>query len=159
MNLYIKQRVFSFGDKFHVYGEDGEEKYYVEGEVFSFGKKLHLFDIDGNRLADINQRLFSFLPRYYVTTCENRTFEIIKHFTFIRQLYEVNPFGWVVEGDFFAHSYIISNGEENIVEVEKQWFSFGDAYRIHIKDGVDVISALSTVLVIDACLDQADNNN
>ena len=158
MNLYIKQRVFSFGDKFHVYGDDGEEKYYVEGEAFSFGKKLHLFDMNGRRLADINQKLLSFYPRYYVTTCENRTFEIVKHFTFLRHVYEVNPFGWLVQGDFYDHSYEISNGEEVIIGVQRQWFTFGDAYQIYIKDGIDVVSALSIVLVIDACIEQENNN-
>ena len=158
MYLYIKQRVFSFGDKFHVYDESGAEKYYVEGEVFSFGKKLHLFDATEKRLADINQKVFSFPQRYYVTTCENRSFEIIKHFTFLRHVYEVNPFGWIVHGDFYNHSYEVSNEEEIIIQVQKQWFTFGDAYQIYIKDGVDITSALSVVLVIDACVEQENNN-
>ena len=42
MEFYIKQRIFSFGDKFSVYDADGTVLYSAEGEVFTFGKKLHL---------------------------------------------------------------------------------------------------------------------
>ena len=45
MKLYLKQKVFSWGDSFTVYDENGNDKYYVEGEIFSFGKKLHIYDL------------------------------------------------------------------------------------------------------------------
>jgi uncharacterized protein YxjI len=38
MKLYIKQKVFSWGDKFTVKDATGNDRYFVEGEVFSFGK-------------------------------------------------------------------------------------------------------------------------
>jgi len=44
MSLYIKQKIFTWGDKFSVYEKNGSEKYYVRGEVFTLGKKLHLYD-------------------------------------------------------------------------------------------------------------------
>ena len=44
MKFYIKQKVFSWGDKFSIYDANGNERYLVQGEVFSFGKKLHLLD-------------------------------------------------------------------------------------------------------------------
>ena len=42
MKLYIKQKVFSWGDKFTVKDEAGRDSYYVEGEIFTFGRKLHM---------------------------------------------------------------------------------------------------------------------
>ena len=38
VRLYIKQKVFSWGDKFTVRDENGRDRYYVEGEIFTFGK-------------------------------------------------------------------------------------------------------------------------
>ena len=35
MKLYIKQKVFSWGDKFTVKDEAGRDRYYVEGEIFT----------------------------------------------------------------------------------------------------------------------------
>ena len=45
MKLYIKQKVFSWGDKFTVKDVNGEDRYFVEGEIFSWGKKLHVYDM------------------------------------------------------------------------------------------------------------------
>lgn len=45
MKLYIKEKVFSWSDKFFVKDDSGRDKYAVEGEVFSWGKKLHVCDM------------------------------------------------------------------------------------------------------------------
>ena len=37
MKLYIKQKVFSWVDRFTVFDETGADKFYVEGEFFSWG--------------------------------------------------------------------------------------------------------------------------
>ena len=66
MKLYIKEKVFSRGDKFTVKDEHGNDKYLVQGEVLSFGKKLHVYDSVGREVAFIKQEIWSFLPRYYV---------------------------------------------------------------------------------------------
>ena len=53
MKLYIKEKVFSWGDKFTVKDAYGEDKYIVEGEVFSWGKKLHVYDRLGRESCNI----------------------------------------------------------------------------------------------------------
>ena len=53
MKLYIKQKVFSWGDKFTVKDSNGEDRYYVEGEIFSWGKKLHVYDMRGLHQARV----------------------------------------------------------------------------------------------------------
>ena len=42
MKLYIRQKVFSWGDRFTVKDAAGEDRYAVQGEAFSLGKKLHV---------------------------------------------------------------------------------------------------------------------
>ena len=44
MKLYIKQKVFSWVDRFTVFDETGADKYHGEGEFFSWGKKLYVTD-------------------------------------------------------------------------------------------------------------------
>ena len=158
MNLYIKQRFFSWGDKFAIYDANGNEKYYVEGEVFTFGKKLHLYDLWGNELAYIEQKLFSFLPKYYIRKQGYNVAEVVKEFTFFRHEYSVNGLGWSVHGDFFDHEYEITDGGNTIASVSKEWFTLGDAYEIRLGENVDEVTVLSVVLVIDACI-EAENNN
>lgn len=153
MKFYLKQHVFTFGDKFSIYDADENECFYVEGEVFTFGKKLHLYAPNGRELAFIEQKLFSFLPKYYISKDGNDIAEVVKEFTFFRNEYTVNGLGWTVSGDFMDHDYAITSEDRTIAVVSKQWFTWGDAYEIDIADGIDAAVAIAVVLVIDACLD------
>ncbi len=153
MNLYIKQHIFTWGDKFSICDGAGNERYYVEGEIFSWGKKLHLYDLQGNELAFIEQELMTFLPKYHISRNGVEVAEVVKEFTFFKHEYSVNGLGWQVHGDFWDHEYEITNGGHAIASVSKEWMTWGDAYEIRFGEGVDEITALSVVLVIDACID------
>ncbi len=153
MKLYIKQRIFSWGDRFSIYDETGRACYHVCGEVFSWGKKLHLYNEFEEEQAYIEQKLLSFLPRYRIYSQGVQRAEIIKHMTFLRDSYSVEGLAWSIEGDFCDHSYEVSGPDGCIVRVEKRWFTFGDAYELDISDGLDEIMAIAVVLVIDACME------
>ncbi len=157
MNLYIKQRVFTWGDKFSVYDADGNERYYVEGEVLTFGKKLHLYDTSGKELAYIEQRIFTFLPKYTIYRNGTEFAEVVKEFTLFTPEYTVSGPGWTVYGDFFNHTYDVRDGDSLVASVSKEWFTLGDAYEIALRADVDEISALAVVLVIDACIEAQRN--
>ncbi len=149
MKLYIKQKVFSWGDKFSVKDEHGNDKYFVQGEVFSWGRKLHVYDALGNEVAFIKQEVWSFLPRYYVFCGDRQVAEIVKEFSFIFPKYRVEGLGWNVEGKFMAHEYKITQSGYPIVSITKEWMTWGDSYELDIKNPADEIAALAVVLTID----------
>lgn len=157
----MEQKIFTWGDKFSIYDEEGNEKYYVEGEILTFGKKLHLYDLAGNELAYIEQQLFEFLPRYLIYRNGEEIAEVVREFTFFHPEYTVSGAiageGWIVKGDFWDHDYDILDGDSAVASVEKEWFTFGDAYEISISDSVNEIAALAVVLVIDACIEAQRN--
>ena len=153
MNLYIKQHIFTWGDKFSIYDEAGNEKYYVEGEIFTWGKKLHLYDLQGNELAFIEQEVLTLLPKYHISQNGVAIAEVVKEFTFFKHEYSVNGLGWQVHGDFWDHKYEITDGGHTIAAVSKEWMTWGDAYEIRFGTAVDEITALAVVLVIDACIE------
>ncbi|MEL7608315.1 MAG: LURP-one-related family protein [Bacillota bacterium] len=152
MKLYIKQKVFSWTDKFTVKDEAGQDRYYVEGEFFSFGKKLHVLDTSGGEAAFIQQKVWSFLPRYYVFANGRQIAEIVKEFTFLRPRYSIEGLGWQVEGDFWAHDYEITRGGSPVVTIRKEWFTWGDSYALDIADAHDEIIALAVVLAINCAM-------
>ena len=92
-DLYIKQHVFTIGERFPVYGEDGSERFYVEGEVFSLPKTFHISDAAGNEVAEISRRLFSF-PVKYDVSADGCDVTISKKITFIYPSYTVEELGW-----------------------------------------------------------------
>ena len=159
MKLYIKEKVFSWGDKFTVKDAYGEDKYIVEGEVFSWGKKLHVYDRSGREVAFIKQEVWSFLPRFYVFCADRQVAEIKKEFTFLFPRYTIEGLGWEIDGSFMAHDYQISKNGHNIVTISKEWMTWGDSYELDIADGVNEVTALAVVLAIDAVIESQNNNN
>ena len=101
MKLYIKQKVFSWGDKFTVKDEAGRDRYYVEGEIFTFGRKLHVYDMSGREVAFIKQEVWSWMPRYYVFCGDRQVAEIKKEFTFLFPKYNIEVLCWEINGSSF----------------------------------------------------------
>ncbi len=152
MKLYIKQKVFSWADKFTVKDEAGNDRYYVEGELFSWGKKLHVNDVNGNEAAFIQQKVFSFLPKYFVSVGGEQIAEIVKEFTFLKPRYRIEGLGWDINGSFWAHDYEITCSGSPIVRIRKEWMTWGDSYELDIADPCDEIVALAVVLTIDCVM-------
>ena len=152
MKLYIKEKVFSWGDKFTVKDEFGHDKYIVQGEVLSFGKKLHVYDLSGREVAFIKQELWSFLPKYYLFCSGSKVAEIRKEFTFLFPKYSVAGLGWEINGSFMAHDYEITKNGYPIVSISKEWMTWGDSYELSISNPQDEIVALAVVLTIDCVM-------
>lgn len=158
MKLYIKEKVFSWGDRFTVKDESGRDKYVVEGEIFTWGKKLHVYDMQGEEVAFIKQEVFSFLPRFYVFCGERQVAEIKKEFTFLFPRYTIEGLGWDINGRFLEHEYEITKRGRPIVTISKEWMTWGDSYELNIADPADEIVALAVVLTID-CVAETNSNN
>ena len=157
MKLYIKERIFTFGDKFSVMDASGEEKYYVEGEVFSWGKKLHVYDRHGNEVAFIKQEQFTFMPCYSVFVGGREIAQVRKEFSFFRPRYYVEGLGWDVEGHFWEHDYDVTKNGRSIVSIAKEWMTWGDSYELTIAPETDEIVALAVVITIDCVVEQQNN--
>ena len=153
MKLYIKEKVFSWGDKFTVKDEHGYDKYVVEGEVFTWGKKLHIYDMTGREVAFIKQEVWSFLPRYYVFCDGQQVAEIKKEFTFLFPKYSIEGLGWEIDGSFLAHEYEITQRGRSIVTISKEWMTWGDSYELNIANPADEILALAVVITIDCVME------
>lgn len=157
LKLYMKQKVFSWKDKFTVWDENGNERFYVEGELFSWGKKLHVYDSNRNEVAFISQKVFSFLPRFFVTVNGVEVAEIVKEFTFFKHKYSISGLDWEVDGNFLAHEYTVSCAGDPIVTIQKEWMTWGDSYMLDITNAADEIPALAVVLTIDCVMAQASD--
>lgn len=156
MKLYIKEQVFSWGDKFFVKDALGEDKYVVQGEVFSLGKKLHIYDMHGREVAFIRQELMTLLPCFSVYSGSTQV-QVKKELSFLVPRYSIGGLGWEIEGSFWEHEYRITQNGIPIVTISKEWMTWGDSYELDIQSPADEIIALAVVLTID-CVREAQNN-
>ena len=156
MKLYIKEKVFSWGDHFYVRDAAGRETYEVRGEVFSLGKKLHVCDMQGREVALITQRLLTFLPKYEVYVREEKVAEVKQVFSLLRPRFVVEGLNWDVEGRIMWHDYEITRNGSSVVTIRKEWMTWGDSYELDIANPADEIFALAVVLTIDCVAEARD---
>ena len=151
MKLLIKQRVFSWGDKYDIYDERGSKKYFVKSEIFSFGHNIHVYDLANNEVSSIKQHLFTFLPRFEIIVKGMSMGLIEKKFTLFRPKYELRCNGWNIVGDVFGWDYDISDSSgRTVMRISKELFNWGDTYALNIYEPQNEILGLTIAIAIDA---------
>jgi len=151
MELYIRQRVFSWTDSYDVYDTDGTPRYEVKAEFLSLTHKIHVYDKHtGTEVGAIRQRLFSLLPTFEIVIGDQVLGVIRKKFTFLRQCYEVDYRGWDVEGNFLGWDYRVTKNGTEVMSISKEIFHWTDAYVLRYRDYASEIPGLLLVLAIDA---------
>lgn len=151
MELMIKQRVFSWSDTYDVYDENGEARYYVRAEILALGHQIHVYDKRSDReIGSIHQRFFTLTPEFEIVIGGQAVGTIRRKLTFFMPKYEVDFKGWEVEGDFFNWDYAVYHGDRQIMQIQKEWLSWGDTYVLRYNSPLDEIPGLMLVIAIDA---------
>ena len=153
MKYLLKQKLFAFGDDFHIQDEAGRNVFFVDGRAFSLGEKLSFQDLEGHELVFIRQKLLSFGPAYELY--RNGTLAGVvkkKHFTLFRCKFSIDvpgPDDLEARGDFLDREYVFERGGREVAVVSKRWFSFTDTYGVDIANGEDDVLILASAVVID----------
>ncbi|NMA86831.1 MAG: hypothetical protein GX968_05860 [Tissierellia bacterium] len=161
MKFLIKEKIFTFADKFNIEDENGNSKYEVVGEIFTFGNKLRLYDMNGREIIYIEQKLFRFLPEYEIYKSGSIIGRIKKEFTFFVPSFQIDSdYGnLTIEGDIFQHEFNILRNGQIIASISKKWVSWSDTYSIDILEGEDEAFLLSIVITLDQIYYDGNNNN
>jgi len=159
MKLYLKQKVFSWRDRFFAKDENGNDRYAVEGEIFTWGKKLHVYDVNGKEAAYIRQKVWAWRPRFFVEIDGCVVCEIVKEFTFFKPSYRLEGLSWRLDGDFWAHEYSLTDGGRVIMRLSKKWFTWGDSYELDISNPRDELLCLCVALAVDCVLAMENDAN
>lgn len=157
VRLYIKQKVFSWRDRFQVKDENEAICYQVEGEIFSWGHKLHVYDGYGREVAYIQQKVFSWMPTYFIFVGGIQVAKLTRKMTLFRPKYILDGPDWQIEGNFWAHEYGITRAGSLVATLQKAWFTWGDSYALEVMQPGDVLPALCVTLALDC--DMADSQS
>ena len=153
MRLYLKQKVFSWRDRFTVKDEAGNDRYAVEGHLLTIGRKLSIYDARGAEAAFIRQKLLAFMPRYIIEVGGREACTVVKEFTFFKQSYRIDGLPWHLTGDFWAHEYSLDDfGGQQVMRMSKKWFSWGDSYELDIPDARNELLCLCVALAVDCVM-------
>lgn len=113
-------------------------------------------DAQGEEIGQIYRRLMTFLPHFILEIGGEEIAEIVKDFSFFRPKYSLENTSLSVEGDFWAHEYSLYDGDRNIMNIHKEWFTWGDSYELDILDPDYELISLGIVLAIDTAMAAAN---
>lgn len=143
--------------RFTVKDEAGSDRYFVEGKFFSLQSEMHIYNAQQQEVARIFREMFRWMPRYHLEINGQIAATIVKEFTFFKDRYHLEDTSLHIEGDYWSHEYRIYDGEHLIMQISKEWFTWGDSYMLDIRDSKYELIALGIVLAID-CVQASQNN-
>ena len=161
MRVNIKQKVFSFGDKFSVNAEDGTPIIYVEGKVFSVGNKLKVLDAQGAELFYIEQKLFKLLPEYSIQSNGEEVAHLKKEFSWLKpKLNITSAYGnFRIEGNVLGYNFNIFKDGNLAGTVSKKFVAFSDSYTLDIFENENIPFLITLTIIIDQILHDNDNKS
>ena len=155
MKLYIKEKVFSFHNRYFIKDEQDNNILEIYSKAISLGSKTWIKDPNGKELAYIEQELFHLMPNYNVFINGQKVFNIKKQFKFFKNDYELSN-NYKVEGNFLSHNFTVLNDKgEKVGEITRKYLTIGDQYNIDIIDEKDYILILTIIVAITNDIDRA----
>jgi uncharacterized protein YxjI len=147
--LYIKQKVFSLSGKFTVKDEQEKDVYYVEGSFMQIPKSFSIMDTSRNEVALITKKIFSFLPKFFVEVNGREVLTIKKEFSFFKARYTIDAADIEVHGNWWDMNFQVLQHGEVIAKVNKEWFTWGDSYKVQILNEEMEAIIIAFVVAID----------
>jgi uncharacterized protein YxjI len=132
--LYIKQKVFSIGEKFTVLDEQQNLRYYVEGSFMKLPKSFTIFNERERKIGEITKKTFSLLPKFFVEVNGEEAIVLEKELSFFKARYAIQAHGIDVQGNWWDMDFVVNQHGRQIAEIHKQWLSWGDTYEVIVYD-------------------------
>jgi uncharacterized protein YxjI len=148
----MRQKFWTFGDRFLIKDESGNDVYQIVGKFFALADSLSFQDMHGRESAHIIQKLISFKRRYQVCRDGKPVADVVKEITLFKDKYTVDipgPNDYSVQGNFWDHEYHFLRGGNEAAHVSKKLFNLTDTYGIEVADNEDDVLILATAVVID----------
>ncbi len=159
--FYMKQKAFSFKDKYKILDASQNQIYHCAGHFFSISRKKELYESKTNKhLYTLKRKLLSFMPKYELTDPDGSIVATIrKKMALLKHKIDISSSlgDFVIEGNFSAHNFAILEHDLEIVTIHKKWVSWGDSYEIMISDDTKIPFFLGLVIIIDDCLHSRRN--
>ncbi|MCM3243767.1 LURP-one-related family protein [Cytobacillus firmus] len=144
--LYIKQKVFSLSGKFTVKDQQENDVYYVEGSFMQIPKTFSIMNTERDEIALITKKVFSFLPKFFVEVNGREVLTIKKELSFFKARYTIDSAGIEVQGNWWDMDFQVLQHGEVAGKVSKEWFTWGDSYKVQILD--EEMEAIMVALVV-----------
>ena len=147
--LYVKQKVFSIGEKFTVTDGAGTVRYFVQGSFVRIPKSFSITSPDGTEVARVAHEPFALLPRFTVDVGGTRQMTIRKQWSVFKPRYAIDAPGLQVDGDWWNLNFTVTRQGEQVARIHQELFTWGDTYEIDVNDEALEVLMLALVVAVD----------
>jgi len=147
--FYMRQKVFSLGEKFTITDQNEQPKYTVQGSFMQIPKQFTIYDETSETVGTITKKMISLLPAFYVSVDGFKEIMIQKAFTFFKTRFDIHAENIHIVGDIFDKYFEVHGPSGVIAYVEEKWFTWGDTYTIDVADERYEALVISLVVAID----------
>lgn len=161
MKYYLKQKKFSFKDKFTVKDQAGNDLFQVQGKVISIRNKIDLMNMDGSTVLSAEKKLWTFMSTYNIFSNHKEEIATVKRKFGFKPNFSVTMGNQElhVSGSIFGHSFVIKQEGQDVATISKKIISWGDAYEVDIIDEHNKELLLFIVIIIDQIIEEAKRRN
>lgn len=158
MGLAIRERIFSWTEKYDIYNEEGRHVYHVEGEFFSLGHKFHIYDLSHNEVAFVKEKAWSFLHKFEIYVAGDLKGTVKEKLSFFKPKYDVDFMGAKITGDLFEWNYqVVGNDGVPLGVMQRKIFSWANTYYLTASDPKNELPLLALSLAVDAAHTDDEN--
>lgn len=93
--------------------------------------------------------MLSFLPKFFVEVNGQELLTIKKEFSFFKARYTIDAAGIDVHGNWWEMDFEVLQNGEVVGKVTKEWFTWGDSYKVQILDEEMETIIIAIVVAID----------
>jgi len=139
MYLYLKQKVFTIGDRLTFYNENQQPVYFVKGSILKIPHRLTISDAAGGELVQVKKKIFALVRTYKIIDMRSnmtvgnvsrKWFSLTKSFNI-----KINGYPLQIKGSLFGFQFEVQNmNRQTLVAVRKKLISWGDAYEVSIDE-------------------------
>lgn len=161
MELFMKEKVFSLHDTYHVYDMEGAEKYQIRSKPISITNQTSLYDLEGKELAHIHRKVISMHETHFIEIDGKEVTEVrTKLFHPIHQEIDAPEIGWQIRGNLWDHDFSVLDSAENVrATVHRKWISLGEGYQISIASDEDIVLVLALIVTLERILTDRKNES
>lgn len=150
MRYRIKEKVLSLHGAYLIFDENDNECYHVKQNAVSITNKTHLYDMNEKEIALIHKKVISMHAVHYLEMSDGTQGEISeKKFLQLHDNYQVDGFGWQIEGDVWGHEFrILDHNSHVIAESKEAWISIGDLFTVDVYDSSQTTKILAVLITL-----------
>ncbi len=161
-HFYMKQKVFSFRDRYKVFDEEQNVVFHCEGKLFSLSKKMKMIeDATDQAIYHFRKKIISLLPVYYLSDSTEKQIAVIKRRFSFRPKVEIESDNgnFMIDGDYFGHNFTLFEDNNEVASVTKKWVSWGDSYEIAIHNEKQSQFFVALIILIDRIFHENKRRN